>query len=96
MRAGHATFRLRLHTADEPLHSDARGRSALPRYVRVWFVLDALLALAPPLYWSADRATSAILGIPMAMLYFLAVGTFITLSLIAANFSEADKEENVA
>lgn len=95
MRAGRATLGFRL-AADEQIPSQDRSLFSLPRYVQVWFALDALLALAPPLYWSADRATSAILGIPLAMLYFLAVGAFITLSLVVANYSEAGQEENVA
>ncbi|MET0529561.1 MAG: hypothetical protein ABW003_14720 [Microvirga sp.] len=66
------------------------------RIVRLWFVLDAVLALAPPLYWAADGHTSPILGLPGALTYFLAVGTCITASLIAAYLVERSSGEIAA
>ena len=52
--------------------------------VKLWFALDAVVALAPPLYWAADGRTAPIVGVPTALFYFLAVSLCITASLIAA------------
>ena len=60
--------------------SPALGRGL----IKAWFVFDALVALAPPLYWAADGQTVPILGVPAALFYFLAVNLCITASLIAA------------
>lgn len=56
------------------------------RIVKLWFLLDAIVALAPPLYWAADGRTNSIAGVPAALFYFLAVSLCITASLIAAYF----------
>jgi hypothetical protein len=60
--------------------------------VKLWFALDVLVALAPPLYWAADGRTAPIAGIPAALFYFLAVSLCITASLIAAYLLNADEE----
>jgi len=59
----------------------ARPRSA---YVWIWFACDALLALCPPVYWLAARASPRILGLPCSIVYFCLLGVFITASLLAA------------
>lgn len=66
------------------------------RLVMLWFVLDAVFALAPPLYWAANGQTAAILGLPGALTHFLAVGTWITASLIAAYLVERSSGEIAA
>ncbi|MCJ2033412.1 hypothetical protein [Methylobacterium sp. J-068] len=53
-------------------------------FVKLWFLLDAVVALAPPLYWVADGRMNPIAGIPAALFYFVAVSLCITASLIVA------------
>ncbi|MBE7199748.1 MAG: hypothetical protein INR70_18365 [Parafilimonas terrae] len=60
--------------------------------VKLWFALDTVVALAPPLYWAADGRTAPIAGIPAALLYFLAVSLCITASLIAAYLLDTSDE----
>lgn len=55
------------------------------RLVLAWFALDAIVAMAPPLYWLADGRTTPILGVPGALFYFLTVSTCITASLVVAH-----------
>lgn len=52
--------------------------------MKLWFALDAIVALAPPLYWAANGRTAPIVGIPTALAYFLAVDLCITASILAA------------
>lgn len=62
---------------------------AQPRWVTAWFILDAVAALTPPLYWALDGARDLVLGVPAAVLYFIAVAACITLSIVAAYLVEA-------
>ncbi|WP_045835954.1 hypothetical protein [Hyphomicrobium sp. 99] len=62
---------------------------ALPRWVTAWFILDAIVALAPPLYWAFDGDRTPLLGVPAAVFYFIAVSTCIAASIVAAYFAEA-------
>ncbi len=71
---------------DDPDHDDDRGRMEFPIFVKVWFAVDAVVALAPPLYWWADGWTTPVVGIPAALFYFLAVGLCIASSIVAAEF----------
>jgi hypothetical protein len=64
-------------------------RGALPPWVSAWFVVDAIVALAPPLYWSFDGDRTPIFGVPAAVLYFIAVSTCIAASIAAAYLAEA-------
>lgn len=64
-----------------------------PRWVIGWFILDAIVALAPPLYWLADGAATPILGLPGAVFYFVAVGVFISASILAAYWAESCQTE---
>lgn len=63
--------------------------SRLPLFVRVWFVLDLVLALFPPLHWAAS-GTDPIAGIPRALVYILALSAFITASVVVAYFVDRD------
>ena len=36
-------------------------RNEQPRWVTAWFILDTIVALAPPLYWAFDGAKTPIL-----------------------------------
>lgn len=58
-------------------------------WIIVWFVLDATVALTPPLYWAVDGLRAFVLGIPVVLLYFIGVAVFITASIVAAYIAEA-------
>jgi hypothetical protein len=66
---------------------------AQPRWVTAWFVVDAIVALAPPLYWAFDGGSTPIYGVPAAVLYFVAVSTSIAVSIVAAYTAEARSRE---
>jgi hypothetical protein len=53
-------------------------------FVAIWFVLDAILALFPPVYWLAGGPRPLIAGIPCSIVYFVLLSAFITGSLVAA------------
>jgi hypothetical protein len=67
-----------------------RGQSAA---IKAWFTLDAIVALAPPLYWAADGSARPIFGLPGALFYFLAVGTCIAASVVGAYFDDRARGE---
>lgn len=54
------------------------------RYVWIWFALDAVLALCPPIYCLAGQPRPKIFGLPCSIVYFGTLGMFITGSLLAA------------
>jgi hypothetical protein len=60
--------------------------SVAPRssFIAIWFVLDAILALFPPVYWFAGGPTPLIAGIPCSVVYFVVLSAFIVGSLLAA------------
>ena len=58
-------------------------------WITAWFLIDAVVALAPPLYWAVDGKTTPILGLPAAVFYFVAVAICITASIVAAYVAEA-------
>lgn len=64
-----------------------------PLWITLWFILDAIVALAPPLYLAVDGKTTLILGLPIGIFYFVAVGIFISMSIIAACWAEAASGE---
>jgi hypothetical protein len=57
-------------------------------FVAIWFVLDAILALFPPIYWVAGGPTPLIAGIPCSVVYFVVLAAFIVGSLIAAYYDD--------
>jgi putative effector of murein hydrolase len=63
------------------------GRHA--SWIITWFALDAVVALAPPLYWAVDGIRTSVLGLPIAVLYFVAVAVFITASIVTAYLAES-------
>ncbi|MBN9248426.1 MAG: hypothetical protein J0I81_13475 [Hyphomicrobium sp.] len=67
--------------------------ASLPRWVAAWFIVDAIVALAPPLYWAFDGDRTLLLGVPAVLLYFIAVSTCIAASIVAAYFAEVRVEE---
>lgn len=59
--------------------------------VRLWFVSNAVIALAPPIYWAADNYKAPILGIPATLFYFLVVCLSITGSILYAYWEESSR-----
>jgi hypothetical protein len=53
-------------------------------FILVWFALDAIFALLPPVYWAASGVRPTILGLPLSVFYFVSLGLFITASLVVA------------
>lgn len=53
-------------------------------YIWTWFALDAFLALFPPVYWIAAKPKPKLFGLPCSIIYFCALGIFITASLLSA------------
>ena len=70
----------------------AKFREAPPTrrasWIAAWFALDAIVALAPPLYWAVDGKTTPVLGLPAPVFYFIAVAVFIAASIVAAYVTE--------
>ena len=70
------------------MSAEGRPSNGIPWWIVGWFVLDAVLALTPPLHW-AVTGDARVLGIPAAIFYFIAVALFICASLVAAYLAEA-------
>ncbi|OZB29455.1 MAG: hypothetical protein B7X49_06920 [Acidiphilium sp. 34-64-41] len=60
-----------------------------PGWIKIWFGLDAVLALFPPLYWAASGPQPAPLGLPLAVLYFSVTGLCIACSIVVAYLIES-------
>ncbi len=70
------------------MSSNDREGHGIPLWIRGWFILDAVLALLPPLHW-ALTGDARVLGMPAALVYFVVAAMFICASLIAAYLAEA-------
>lgn len=55
----------------------------LPNFVKVWFMLDLVLALSPPLHWTLGTA-EPIYGVPRSLLYIYGVSIFVAASVVVA------------
>jgi hypothetical protein len=64
--------------------------------IKLWFLVDVIVALAPPLYWAMDGDMTPVVGVPAALFYFLAVNAFITLSLVVAYLVDPADGESAA
>lgn len=59
-----------------------------------WFALDAVLALAPPVYWAAgDPRFQSGTAIPLSVCYFLALGAHISAGVVALYGVESARGE---
>ncbi|WP_206506793.1 PT domain-containing protein [Streptomyces chrestomyceticus] len=59
-----------------------------------WFALDAVLALAPPVYWAAgDPRFQGGPGLPLSVCYFLALGAHISAGVVALYGVESARGE---
>lgn len=59
----------------------------LPTFIKVWFAVDLVLALFPPVHW-AMSGSDPILGIPRALLYVYGTSSIIAASIVAAYFAD--------
>lgn len=62
-----------------------RPRSA---FISIWFVLDAILGLFPPVYWVAGGPEPLIFGLSCSIVYFIALALFIAASIVAAYWDD--------
>lgn len=73
--------------------ADEARRSKRASWITAWFAIDAIVALAPPIYWAADGQMAPVLGVPAAVFYFVAVAVCIAASIVAAYTVEARNGE---
>jgi hypothetical protein len=60
----------------------------------VWFTIDGLLAMFPPVYWYlGGSATPSVFGLPLSVAYYVGVNLLITISIIAAFLVESARGE---
>lgn len=59
---------------------------------RLWFLINLLISLYPPLYWEAGSSQQLILGLPVSFIYFIFIAISITLSILYAYWEEASRE----
>jgi len=57
-------------------------------FISIWFVLDAILALFPPVYWIVGGATPLLFGLPCSVVYYCLLAIFITASIVAAYWDD--------
>ena len=60
-----------------------------PVWVRLWFAIDALAALLPPIHWWLTDHAAFVLGWPVSLVYFLALALCISASIVAAYVAES-------
>lgn len=64
-------------------------KNQLPTFILLWFLLDGIIALAPPLYWMVnDNYMTTIFGMPATLFYFISVAVCIVCSLVTAYLVE--------
>lgn len=59
-------------------------RKPLPLFIRLWFLADAVAALAPQVHFAASGAAPSVLGLPRVIAYLLATSAFAAASVVAA------------
>ncbi len=52
--------------------------------VKIWFIVNATVALFPPIYWMISDHNDYILGVPASLLYFMTISLSIMPSIIYA------------
>lgn len=60
---------------------------------RVWFLVNAVIALLPQLHWAVGGHEQRIFGQPATLAYFLLVSISIAASLIYAYWEESARGE---
>lgn len=61
------------------------GRTQL---VKIWFIVNAVVALFPPIYWAISNHNAYIFGVPASLLYFTTISLSIMLSIIYAYYTD--------
>jgi hypothetical protein len=61
--------------------------SQLPTFVKVWFAIDLVLALFPPVHWALS-GSAPILGIPRVLFYIYGTSFITAASIVAAYFAD--------
>lgn len=61
--------------------------SRLPPVIKIWFALDLILCLFPPIHWALNDA-APIFGLPATLAYVIGMSAFVGLSLVAAYLAE--------
>ncbi|HEY7986721.1 MAG TPA: hypothetical protein VIE17_07350 [Methylophilaceae bacterium] len=61
--------------------------------VRAWFLLNAFVALYPPLYWAGGKQHPFIHDLPVSFVYFMAVCISITASILYAFWADSKAGE---
>lgn len=62
-------------------------RSGLPAFIKIWFAVDLVLALFPPVHWVMS-GSDPILGIPRSLLYLYGTSLIIAASVVTAYFCD--------
>jgi hypothetical protein len=57
-------------------------------FISIWFILDAVLGLFPPVYWVAGGPEPLVFGLPCSIAYFVALALFIAASIVAAYWDD--------
>lgn len=57
-------------------------------FISAWFILDAILGLFPPIYWLLGAPKPIVFGLPCSVVYYIALGAFITASLLVAYWDD--------
>ena len=58
------------------------------KIVKIWFIVNATVALFPPIYWAVSNHNAYILGVPVSLLYFMTISFSIMLSIIYAYYTD--------
>lgn len=58
---------------------------------RIWFLLNAVIALLPQLHWAAAGNGQLLFGYSATLVYFLAISLSIAASLIYAYWEESSR-----
>jgi hypothetical protein len=61
--------------------------SGLPTFIKIWFAVDLVLALFPPVHWAMSGG-DPILGVPRSLFYLYGAGALIAASIVAAYFAD--------
>lgn len=62
-------------------------RSRLPMFMKVWFGLDLVLSLFPPIHWAVS-GSAPVFGAPIVLVYIFGVSAFVALSLVVAYLAD--------
>ena len=73
----------------------ARTSTTLSRAVTIWFVIDWIVALFPPIHWGLAGSVADVMGVPATLAYFLGTSLFIATSIIFAYWVDIQRSNCV-